>query len=121
MNNLEGVISTLREALALCSHDQSHRPFLKNLAFAYDGRSREAISIYREALNFPHQLPSLNNLANALLARFQQSCEMDDLEEAVSTLRALTLCPHGHPVRFMSLDNLANALSALSCPSGWRI
>jgi Na+-translocating ferredoxin:NAD+ oxidoreductase RNF subunit RnfB len=77
----------------------------------------DAISSHREALTLcppghPNRSISLNNLANALSTRFEQSGRMEDLEDAISSHReALTLCPPGHPDRSSSLNNLANALS----------
>ena len=55
---------------------------------------------------------SLNNLANTLYTRFEQSGRTEDLEGAIAYHRqALTLRPPGHPDRSYSLNNLALVLS----------
>ncbi|KZP02933.1 hypothetical protein FIBSPDRAFT_808230, partial [Athelia psychrophila] len=60
----------------------------------------------------PDHSSSLNNLANALATRFQNTGQMVDLEEALAHHRdALELRPPGHPDRPGSLNNLANALN----------
>ena len=54
---------------------------------------------------------SLNNIAKALLNRFNQSGKMEDLEDAISTHReALALRPLGHLHHTSSLNNLGVAL-----------
>ena len=55
---------------------------------------------------------SLNNLANTLYTRFEQSGRTEDLEGAIAYHRqALTFRPPGHPDRSYSLNNLALVLT----------
>ena len=74
------------------------------------------ITSYRETLTLcppghPARSSSLNDLANALCTRFEQTGRTEDLEDAIIYHRqALTLCPPGHPDRSSSLNDLANAL-----------
>ena len=59
----------------------------------------------------PDRSYSLNNIANAVLTRYQQLGRMEDLEEVITYHReALTLRPPGHPHRSDSLHNLAIAV-----------
>ena len=54
----------------------------------------------------------INNLANALLTRFELKGQQNDLDEAISLFRqALELRLPPHPNRSTSLNNLASALS----------
>ncbi|KAJ6553714.1 hypothetical protein DFH09DRAFT_1366096 [Mycena vulgaris] len=54
---------------------------------------------------------SLNSYANALISRFEQQGDMDDLEQSIRCHReALELRPLLHPNRSSSLNNLASAL-----------
>jgi hypothetical protein len=51
---------------------------------------------------------SLNDRANTVLTRYEQSGRIEDLEDVITFHReALTLRPPGHPDRFSSLNNLA--------------
>jgi len=89
MEDLEAVITSCRETLTLCPPGH------------------------------PDHSSSLNDLANALFTRFQQSGRMEDLEDAIIYYRqALTLCPPSHPNRPTSLINFANALSTRFQQSG---
>ena len=89
MEDLEAVITSCRETLTLCPPGH------------------------------PDHSSSLNDLANALFTRFQQSSRMEDLEDAITYYRqALTLCPPSHPNRLSSLLNFANALSTRFQQSG---
>ncbi|KAG1767990.1 CHAT domain-containing protein [Suillus occidentalis] len=54
---------------------------------------------------------TLNELSMALISRFTQSGNTDDLEEVIQFLReALSLCPEGHTGRDLYLNNLAHSL-----------
>jgi tetratricopeptide (TPR) repeat protein len=56
---------------------------------------------------------SLNNLATAIHARYQETGMIDDLGEAIRYLReTLDLCPPGHPERSSALNNLASTMMA---------
>ncbi|KAJ6527122.1 hypothetical protein B0H19DRAFT_861967, partial [Mycena capillaripes] len=77
----------------------------------------EAIGLHQEALELraiphPYHDESLNNLANALLARFEHSEEdIEDINQAIGFHRkALKLCTAPHPGHSQSLVNLAYAL-----------
>jgi hypothetical protein len=79
----------------------------------------EAISLHRNGLKLrpppnPERLSSLNNLAAALYARFEQSCQRQDLDldEAMSLYREqLELLPSTHhPRQPDALNNIAGAL-----------
>ncbi|KZP33696.1 hypothetical protein FIBSPDRAFT_773488 [Athelia psychrophila] len=68
-------------------------------------------ALKRHPLGHPNRSTSLDNLANALKARFDHTGQMADLEEAVIHHRSgLELRPPGHPNRVVSLNNLAAAL-----------
>ncbi|KAF8833878.1 hypothetical protein BDN67DRAFT_985738, partial [Paxillus ammoniavirescens] len=82
-----------------------------------DGKDlEEAIQHYRDALvltppGHPGRGMSLNNIANALLTRFEQGGDRKDLEEAIQHYQdALVLRPPGHPGCGTSLNNIVNAL-----------
>jgi hypothetical protein len=88
----------------------------------------EVITYHREALTLcppghPNRSTSLNNLASAVLTRYEQSGRMEDLEEAITYHReALTLCPPGHPDRSIpSTTLLMQFLLAMSSWVGWKI
>ncbi|KDR83220.1 hypothetical protein GALMADRAFT_874858 [Galerina marginata CBS 339.88] len=72
------------------------------------------ITAFRHGLELathPDRSASLNNLANALKARFEQQGASNDLNEAISLHReALLLQPATHPDHSTSLNNLANVL-----------
>ncbi|KIK33777.1 hypothetical protein CY34DRAFT_686343, partial [Suillus luteus UH-Slu-Lm8-n1] len=54
---------------------------------------------------------ALNELSDALSSRFEQSGNIDDLDEGIQFLReALSLCPEGHTGRDVYLNNLAYSL-----------
>ena len=62
---------------------------------------------------------SLNNLANAVCACYEQWGRMEDLENVIIYHReALTLCPLGHPGHSSSLNNLAIAIFTCHEQSG---
>ena len=70
---------------------------------------REALTLYPPGQ--PERYSSLNDLANAVHARYEQSGNIEDLEEMITYRHeALTLCPPGHPDRLISLNNLAIAV-----------
>ena len=76
-----------------------------------------------ELLPAPHPDRSspLNNLANALRTRFDQSGQREDLDEAISFHReVLELLPALHHIRSCSLNNVATALRARFEQSGQR-
>lgn len=52
----------------------------------------------------------LRNRTSDLLARFEQTGIMQDLDEAVY-YSSLELCPPGHPKRSISFLNVVNAVS----------
>jgi hypothetical protein len=74
------------------------------------------IELLRQSLDlqppgYHRRSASLNNLANALLTRFEQLGDLDSLSDAVKLHRqALELRPTGHPHHSMSLNNLATAM-----------
>ena len=62
-------------------------------------------------LGHPYRSSFLNNLASAVLTCYEQSGEMEDLEEAITYHHeAITLRPPGHPNRSASLNHLANVI-----------
>ncbi|KAJ7815149.1 CHAT domain-containing protein [Mycena leptocephala] len=75
-----------------------------------------SIGFYRQALELmpgshPNRSSSLNNLANALSTRFEQTDQLADLEESIGFHReALELRPGSHPNQSGPLNSLANAL-----------
>lgn len=83
-----------------------------------------AISLHREALALrptlhPDRSMSLNNLANLLEVRFEQTGKMADMNEAIFLHReALALVTSPHPHRSGSLCNLASALHVRFRQSG---
>ncbi|KIJ58461.1 hypothetical protein HYDPIDRAFT_102629, partial [Hydnomerulius pinastri MD-312] len=88
--DLDEPISLFREALDLRPHDHPDRPLV--------------------SLSCPNE-PGIINLASALLRRFEQHGDGNDLDEAIQHYRAaLQLTPVGHPHRSLSLNNLASAL-----------
>ena len=72
--------------------------------------------MHRQALELfsplhPNRSASLNNLASALLTRFQKEGQQDDLDEAILLHRqTLELQAPFHPKRSSSLNNLASGL-----------
>ena len=85
----------------------------------------EGITYHCEALTIcPHghldYSNFLNNLASAVLTRYEQSGRRDsDLEEGIIYHReALTVSPRGHLNRSNFLDNLINAVLTLYYQSG---
>ncbi|KAJ7226877.1 hypothetical protein GGX14DRAFT_555471 [Mycena pura] len=73
----------------------------------------KSIGFYRQSLKLrpgshPNQSNSLNNLANALLMRFEQIGQLADLEESIAFHRQALELVSGS--RSGSLNNLANAL-----------
>ncbi|TFK18344.1 mucin-like protein 1 [Coprinopsis marcescibilis] len=81
------------------------------------GEFDEAIPLLFSSLSSrrpPHPIrsDSLNNLANALLARFSHNGNLNDLGQCIMLHReALGLRPSPHPDRSSSLNNLSGALS----------
>jgi len=85
---------------------------------------KDAIAYNSEALTLrprghSDRYTSLNNLANAVLTRYEQSSGMEDLDNAIAYNReALALCPLGHQHYPLSLNNLAIAVLARYNQSG---
>lgn len=62
-------------------------------------------------MGHPERVASLNNLAGALMIRFNRVGNLRDWNVAVGWLKeALELCSKGHPGRAISLNNLATAV-----------
>jgi tetratricopeptide (TPR) repeat protein len=76
----------------------------------------ESVGFHRQVLELrlgshPDRSTSLNNLANVLSTRFEQTRQLADLEESIGFHReALELYPGSHPDQSTSLNNLANVL-----------
>jgi tetratricopeptide (TPR) repeat protein len=133
LSDLELSISLLKEALNLRppSHPE-HSTLLNNLANAFITRFtqmrqvsdlEESIYLYRKALDLSlltlplHNDHSgqhsgfLNNLANALLRRFEELHQHADIEESIALNReVLDLQSSLYPNQFRALYHLANAL-----------
>jgi tetratricopeptide (TPR) repeat protein len=98
------------------------------LAFQEHGDScllSQAIVVFRETLTllpegFYFYDRALHNLAGALLASSEESGDMLLLSEAATLHQeALKLRPPGHPLRFMSLDGLADLYCRIE-PVSWK-
>ena len=99
---------TIPPAEGLSSHQKTHLACSVCRVVGFLSRESHFLLVLMHTVDHS---TSLNNLANSLHTRFEQSGRTEDLEDAISFHRqALTLRPPGHLNRSNSLDNLAYAL-----------
>jgi tetratricopeptide (TPR) repeat protein len=97
MEDTDNAIGYQRKALKLCSESPGHP-------------DQEAPTLVTGS-NTQIFHSALLNLGNALMTRFSEGSQQNDLDEAISLQRqALELFPLPHPGFSLSLNNLASAL-----------
>ncbi|KAF8155885.1 CHAT domain-containing protein [Crassisporium funariophilum] len=126
MEDLVESIASFRQCVITCPPRHRDRfLFLNNLSNALKVRFEiygqpedgdEAIASFHEALaiakpDFPFYPALESNLAIVFFTKFQQTQEIEFLNQAIELHRsALLKRPSGQPDRFVSLNNLANSL-----------
>jgi tetratricopeptide (TPR) repeat protein len=101
LSDLDEAIDLHRAALALSPHDHADR------SVSLNNLANSLQGRFQDSNRFS----SLNNLANSLGDKFEQWHILSDLDEAVELLRAaLALSSPDHSHRSISLHNLANSL-----------
>ncbi|KIM75667.1 hypothetical protein PILCRDRAFT_78642, partial [Piloderma croceum F 1598] len=105
----EGILLQREILVLLPAHHPNQSGFLYNLANALYARFRHS-GFGLPGLSDPYRSALFNNLAPALLTRFKQSSQCEDLDEAITSYRRVVeMLPAPHPYRSI-LDGLADAL-----------
>ncbi|KAF8421523.1 hypothetical protein L210DRAFT_3654453 [Boletus edulis BED1] len=108
LSDLEDAISTHRDAVVITPHGHSDKPRpISRMPF----RHRDAVVLTPDG--HPDKPRHLNNLGLSFITRFERLGELNDLEDAISTLRdAVVTTPHGHPHKLTCLNNLGSSFTA---------